>query len=254
MSIFDQFRLDGKVAVVTGGYGLYGAHICRALAEAGALVVVASRNVEKCCESARSLKAKGYEAAGMRVDLSDEESIRSFVNNVISSHGAIDILVNNAVLREGMADLEDITVEGWEQAQKVNSTGTMVITREVIKNMKARGKGNIINISSIRGVDCPHFPVYGSTGMSSPVNYTYDKWGMIGFTKWVAGYYGKYGIRCNAISPGGYSPVFGDQPDNEFIRNYVRMTPLGRFADDDDIKGAIIYLASDASSYVTGHN
>lgn len=121
--------------------------------------------------------------------------------------------------------------------------------------MKEQRSGSIINISSIQGVSGPNFPVYGSTGMSSPVNYTYDKWGMIGFTKWMANYYGKYNIRVNAISPGGYNPdAFKDKDKQEFVENYIRLTPLGRFADEDDIKGPVVFLASEAAKYVTGHN
>jgi NAD(P)-dependent dehydrogenase (short-subunit alcohol dehydrogenase family) len=97
--------------------------------------------------------------------------------------------------------------------------------------------------------------VYGDTGMTSPLNYTYDKWGMVGFTKWIANYYGKHNIRANCISPGGFGPGVADRiGENEFTSNYRKLTPLGRFADTDDIKGPVVFLASDASSYVTGHN
>ena len=119
--------------------------------------------------------------------------------------------------------------------------------------VKQHRKGSIINISSIQGAVGPNFTVYGNTGMSSPVNYSYDKWGMVGLTKWMANYYGEYNIRVNCISPGGYAE--GEQDDkNEFVRNYRKYTPLCRFADDDDIKGPVVFLASEASRYVTGHN
>lgn len=253
MNTLDMFRLDGKTAIVTGGYGLYGKHITRALAEAGATVIIASRNAEKCEEYAEKLVSEGLKAIGASVDLSDETSINTFIDGIVKKYGKIDILVNNAVLRDGITDLEQCTVEGWEKAQKVNSTGLMLITKRAIINMKEQNSGNIINISSIQGVRGPRFVVYEGTDMSSGINYTYDKWGMIGFTKWVANKYGKYNIRCNSISPGGY--IAQQKPEYEsFYKNYKKLTPLGRFADDDDIKGPVVFLASNASKYITGEN
>jgi NAD(P)-dependent dehydrogenase (short-subunit alcohol dehydrogenase family) len=152
-----------------------------------------------------------------------------------------------------MKDLEQLSKTDIENSQLINSTGLMLLTKWVIKIMRKQKAGNIINVSSIQGAIGPNFPVYGKTGMSSPVNYTYDKWGIVGFTKWLANYYGKFNIRANCISPGGYGTGI-DTGKNEFIENYKRLTPLGRFAEDDDIKGPVIFLASEASSYVTGHN
>jgi NAD(P)-dependent dehydrogenase (short-subunit alcohol dehydrogenase family) len=253
MNTMDMFSLNGKVAIVTGGYGLYGKHISLALCEAGAAVIIASRNKERCIQFANMLCSKGYQAMGMELDLSSEGSIISFVQAVIEEYKYIDILVNNSVLRTKHMDLEEVTEQELVEATKVNTIGLMQISREVVKHMKQRGEGNIINISSIQGAVGPNFTVYGDTGMSSPVNYSFEKWGMVGLTKWMANYYGKYNIRVNCISPGGYAE--GDQDDNnEFVRNYRKYTPLCRFADDDDIKGPVVFLASEASRYVTGHN
>ncbi|WP_409342392.1 SDR family NAD(P)-dependent oxidoreductase [Paenibacillus sp. MBLB4367] len=250
------FDLDGQIAIVTGGSGLYGAHISQALCEAGATVIIASRNVDSCEKAASVLREAGHQAFGMQLDLGDEAGICRFVAEVTERFKQIDILVNNSVSRVGLNDLEKTTQEGWEAAQHVNGTGTMLITREVVKPMVARRKGNIINIGSIQGAVGPHFPVYGDTGMTSGIEYTYAKWGMVGMTKWLANYYGRYNIRVNCISPGGYNPV-GTQNEimNEtFTANYKKLTPLGRFSEDDDIKGPIVFLASEASRYVTGHN
>lgn len=253
--MIDLFDLKGKIAIVTGGTGLFGAPISTALAQAGATVIIASRNAAKCEEFAQSLQTQGWQAAGFGLDLASENSIIEFVEAVISKYRKIDILVNNAVSRQGFSDLEQMNAADWEEAQHTNSTGLMLITREVVKNMRANLSGNIINISSIQGVVGPHFPVYGETGMTSPVNYTYDKWGMVGFTKWLANYYGKYNIRANCISPGGYGPGVDQMTGKEeFIANYKRLTPLGRFANDQDIQGPIVFLASEASSFITGHN
>jgi NAD(P)-dependent dehydrogenase (short-subunit alcohol dehydrogenase family) len=255
MDVNALFRLDGKVAIVTGGAGLYGQPICEALAEAGARVIVASRDLQACERFAKSLQDRGLQAEGRALDLSDASSVSRLVASVQESCGQIDVLVNNAVSRQGMGDLEDVTKQEWEQAQLINSTGLMLITQAVIRCMRTQGSGNIINIGSIQGTVGPHFPVYGDTGMTSPLNYTYDKWGMVGFTKWIANYYGKHNIRANCISPGGFGPGVADRiGENEFTSNYRKLTPLGRFADTDDIKGPVVFLASDASSYVTGHN
>lgn len=250
-----MFRLDGKIVVVTGGAGLYGKPITLALAEAGAFVIIASRDEGKCKEYAAELQKDNLKAEGISLDLSDEKSIVDFTNGILKKYKQIDVLVNNAVSREGCKDLDVISKTDLEKSQLINYTGLMLLTQAVIKVMVAQNEGNIINIGSIQGAIGPNFPVYGDTGMSSPVNYTYEKWGMVGFTKWIANYYGKFNIRANCISPGGYGPgIRAGKLKNEFIENYKRLTPLGRFAEDEDIKGPIVFLASKASAYITGHN
>jgi len=249
------FSLEEKIIIVTGGAGYFGRPISWALAEAGATVIIASRNEVNCKELAGELTAAKLKSAGMTLNLGNETSIKSFVKEVEARYGRVDVLVNNAVSREGFKNLEDMSKEEWEKAQAINSTGMMLLTQAVIRIMRKQKSGNIINIGSIQGSVGPNFPVYGDTGMTSPVNYTYDKWAMVGFTKWIANYYGKFNIRANCISPGGYGPgVMESIGQNEFVENYKRLTPLGRFADDDDIKGPIVFLASNASSFVTGHN
>lgn len=251
----DIFNLKNKIVIVTGGTGFFGKPISLALAQAGATVIIASRNEDQCQTYAAELRMANLHAEGYRLDLSDESSVQAFVDIVIKAHGRIDVLVNNAVSRAGFKNLEDVFRADWESAQAINSTGLMLITQAVIKHMCSQGSGNIVNIGSIQGCVGPNFRVYGNTGMTSPVNYTYDKWAMVGFTKWIANYYGKFNIRANCLSPGGYGPgVEQSYGENEFVDNYKRLTPLGRFANDADIKGPIIFLASDASAYVTGHN
>ncbi|HEX3934342.1 MAG TPA: SDR family NAD(P)-dependent oxidoreductase, partial [Puia sp.] len=192
-----MFRIDGKMAIVTGGAGYFGKPISAALAEAGALVIIASRDAGKCDAYAAILREKGWKAEGRALDLSMEGSIDDFVKKVHKDYGRIDILVNNAVSREGMKDLEQLSKADIESAQLINATGLMLLTKSVVGLMREQQAGNIINISSIQGVVGPNFPVYGDTGMSSPVNYSYDKWGMVGFTKWLANYYGRFNIRAN---------------------------------------------------------
>ncbi len=249
------FDLTGKVVLVTGGTGLFGAPMSRALAEAGAQVIIASRNAANCEIFAGKLQKEGYLAAGLGLNLESEESIHVLVTAIKARFGRVDVLVNNAVSREGFRTLEDMDVEEWEQAQRINATGLMLMTKAVIPLMREHGYGNIINIGSIQGAVGPNFRVYGKTGMISPVNYTYDKWGMVGFTKWLANYYGQYNIRANCISPGGYGPgVAQMEGKEEFVANYKALTPLGRFANDRDIQGPVVFLASEAAAYITGHN
>jgi NAD(P)-dependent dehydrogenase (short-subunit alcohol dehydrogenase family) len=252
--VMDLFHLSGQIAIVTGGYGLYGRSITEALCEAGATVIIASRNMDKCMSLAEELNKKGFSAEGKHLDLNKESSIISLIRSVVEKHEKIDILVNNAVYRTLPQNLDEITAEEWQKSQKVNSTGLVLICREAIHVMCRQNSGAIINISSIQGVVGPNFPVYGDTGKTSPTYYTYEKWGMIGLTKWMANRYGRYNIRVNCISPGGYDPDNTWDEKNEFVQNYKRLTPLGRFADENDIKGPILFLASDASKYVTGHN
>jgi NAD(P)-dependent dehydrogenase (short-subunit alcohol dehydrogenase family) len=250
-----MFRLDGKIVIVTGGAGLYGKPISLSLAEAGAHVIIASRNETKCKEFAAELQKKNLSAEGIWMDQADEKSIVDFTNGIVKKYKHIDVLVNNAVSREGCKDLDVISKTDLEQSQLINYTGLMILTQAIIKVMIGQNQGNIINISSIQGAVGPNFRVYGDTGMSSAVTYTYEKWGMVGFTKWIANYYGKFNIRANCISPGGYGPgIRAGKLKEEFVKNYLRLTPLGRFAEDEDIKGPIVFLASEASSYVTGHN
>jgi NAD(P)-dependent dehydrogenase (short-subunit alcohol dehydrogenase family) len=249
------FSLENKIAIVTGGSGFFGTPISIALAEAGAMVIIASRNVEKCREFAASIRDKGGLAEGMALDLESEDSIKGFVSEIKQRYGRVDILVNNAVSREGFNNLEDIEKESWTKAQSINATGLMLITQSVVRIMREQNWGSIINIGSIQGAVGPNFRVYGDTGMTSPVNYTYDKWGMVGFTKWIANYYGKYNIRANCISPGGYGPGVAQMKDKEeFVENYINLTPLRRFATDDDVKGPVVFMASDASAFITGQN
>lgn len=250
-----MFDLKNKIAIVTGGAGYFGKPITIGLAEAGATVIVASRDGEKCRSFASDMRMLGLNVVGEELDLGSGESIKKFTEKVSRKYGRIDILINNAVSREGFKNLGEITAAEWENSQKINSTGLMLISQSVVKVMTGQKSGSIINIGSIQGAVGPNFGVYGETGMTSPVNYTYDKWGMVGLTKWMANYYGKYNIRVNCISPGGYGPGIAESiGENEFVTNYKRMTPLGRFADDDDIKGPVVFLASEAAGYITGHN
>ncbi len=252
MNAARMFDMQGRVALVTGGRGLYGAPISEGLAEAGAHVLIASRNWEACSAFAAELVAQGLSAEGVGLDLADDQSIQSLAAVVQQRFGAVDVLVNNAVSREHYPAFEQLERDDMAASLDVNILGTMALTRALLPLMRAKGSGSIINISSIQGVTAPHFPYY-EEDQSSPVGYTLEKWGLIGFTKWLAARYGKEGIRANAISPGGYDPILQEKRPT-FYGTYAQHTPLGKWPDRDDIKGPVCFLASDASRYVTGHN
>lgn len=252
MNALEMFDLTGKVAIVTGGTGIYGTPISEGLAEAGAKVIIASRNGEKCEEYASELRKLGYDVVGMSLDLGNDESIENFVTAVIERYNCIDILVNNAVTRDGYCNLPDTNREKLSHTLNINVVGTLLLIKSVIPYMQKQGSGSIINISSIQGVGAPHFPFY-EEDQSSPLGYTFEKWGMIGYTKWLAAYYGKDNIRVTCISPGGFDPKLETlRPD--FYRTYQEHTPLKRWPDKSDIKGPILFLASEASRYTTGIN
>ena len=249
----ELFDLTGRCAIVTGGRGLYGASISLGLCEMGATVVIASRNGAKCEELASELREKGYKAIGLSLDLSDDASIKNFVKEVYDRFGRIDILVNNAVDRRNMVSLAEATREKLRDSAETNLSGQMLLSQAVLEYMIPAESGSIINISSMRGIDCPHFPFYPEAMGDQPVNYTTEKWAMVGLTKYMAGRYGKHHIRVNCIAPGGFNPGLSDDPEKKaFVDTYIANCPLGCWANEDDIKGPVVFLASDAANYITG--
>lgn len=253
MHVKELFDLKGQVAIVTGGRGLYGASITSGLCEAGATVVIASRNGAKCEEFAAELRQQGYSAVGMSLDLSDDASIKQLAKNVWEKFGRIDILVNNAVDRRNMTSLADATRQKLQDSVSTNLNGQILLSQAVIEYMIQQDSGSIVNISSMRGLDCPHFPLYPEGWGDQPVNYTTEKWAMVGLTKYMAGRYGKHHIRVNCIAPGGFNPGLSDDPvRKQFVTNYIENCPLGCWANEDDIKGPVVFLASKAANYVTG--
>jgi len=248
--LLELFELSGRVAVVTGGSGLYGRPICRALAEAGAHVALASRNLSACQSYAEELRSQGLQASGHRLDVKDEQSVQEFCHELLAGQGRIDILVNNSVFRQG-GDLTSTSAEDWQSTSSVNSLGLFLVTRKVSEQMTRQGSGSIINISSIYGVVGPDFSIYDGTDMTMPAFYAFDKGGMIAFTRYLACRLARHGVRVNCISPGG---LRDPSQAPRLVQAYEARVPLGRMAGPEDIKGAVAFLASDASSYVTGVN
>jgi NAD(P)-dependent dehydrogenase (short-subunit alcohol dehydrogenase family) len=250
MKPLEMFSLTGKTALVTGGAGLYGRQIVEALAEAGAKTFTASRNLEKLLEYTAGLSSQGYDVIALRVDLGDEKSVLDLRDQLMEQRGRLDILVNNAVLRP-MKGYQDHAAS-FALSMQVNATGLFIITRAMGDIMARQKSGSIINIASIMGLIGPDPSNYVGTQMHAWYpDYFFHKGGMVNFTRFIASCYGAQGVRCNCVSPGG---LFTAKMPEKFVKNYSRRTCLGRLANETDLKGTIVFLASDASAYVTGAN
>jgi NAD(P)-dependent dehydrogenase (short-subunit alcohol dehydrogenase family) len=249
--IRELFSLDGRVALVTGGAGRYGRQISLALAEAGATVIVASRDLARCESFVTELRAAGYKATAQAFDLTSDESVRVLAEELRASVKRIDVLFNNAVtVSTGLP--ERYSTSEWDRAMECNGTGLYRSCLVFGTLMAEQGWGSIVNIGSIYGVISPDFSLYeGHEEMTNPPSYGFAKAGMVQLTRYLAVYFGGHGVRVNCISPGGlYS---ADMPA-DFVARYRARAPLGRLAGANDIKGVSVFLASDASAYVTGQN
>jgi NAD(P)-dependent dehydrogenase (short-subunit alcohol dehydrogenase family) len=244
-TIQELFDLRGKVAVVTGGAGLYGRQIVEALAEAGARTFMASRNVEQLQTQADLFRQAGLEVTALSLDQGREESILALLDTVVRQTGGVDVLVNNAVLRP-MKDWSSPAAD-FAKSLEVNGTGLMAITRAFGEHMAARGGGSIINVGSIQGHVGPDFTLYEGLDWGCAPDYFFHKGGLAQLTRYAASKLGPRGVRVNEIVPGGF---FNDQ-DPRFVVRYNARTFLGRMAGPNDLKGVIVFLASDASAYVT---
>ncbi len=250
MNVLDMFSLSGKVALVTGGAGLYGRQIVEAIAEAGADTIMASRNVEALKKQAEIFNSQGLNNITVhKLDQSDENSIRQLRSDILDKFGKIDVLINNAVARPMKANVYD--PNAFAESMKINATGVYMMSELFAEPMKQQKSGSIINIASIHGMIGLDPTLYEGLGFSSAVpDYFFHKGGMINYTRYFASILGHYNIRVNSISPGGF---FNNQPA-EFVKRYNDRTMLGRMADEKDLKGIVVFLASDASSYITGAN
>ncbi len=264
-TIQEKFDLSGRVAVVTGGAGLLGAEFCRTLAEAGAAVAVVDLNEPAAHHVAHALTQAGHRAQSIPTDITQPDSVGRMVNSVLEAFGRLDILVNSAALdpkfdpqalAQGIAPgaFEDYPLEQWNQALAVNLTGAFLVTQACVRPMLTQGKrGSIINICSTYGLNGPDQRIYIRNGQRvayKPVYYSVTKAGILGLTKYLAAYYAGTEIRVNALTPGG---VYNNH-DDDFVRNYSAKAILGRMARKDEMNGALLFLASDASSYMTGAN
>jgi len=261
--IFDKFRLDGQAAVVTGGAGLLGKEFCRTLAQAGAAVVVADLNQTAAQQVADDLKHSGYKALACAVDVTRPESTRVMADATVASFGRLDILVCCAAMdpkfdpqnqsAQSRNAFEDYPLSAWQQALDVNLTGMFLSAQAAVKPMLAQDHGVIINICSTYGLVGPDQRLYERPGQPQqykPVFYSVTKAGVLGLTRYLATYYAGKNIRVNSLTPGG---IYNNH-DEIFTKNYSFRTVMGRMAHKDEMNGAILFLASDASSYMTGNN
>lgn len=256
-NVMNLFRLDEKWAIITGGARNLGFDMALALAEAGANVVVTSRTLKSAQESARFIAAQtGRQAIGKALDVRDEEEIRKLVAEVLTETGRIDILINNAgnvTSTPETAPLNKRPLELWQEVIDTNLTGSFLLAKHVTDAyMIPNRTGVIINIGSTAGMIGKDRRVYKDTPMGgATVDYHAAKGGVINMTKDMAAYLAPYHIRVNCISPAGF---FRRQPQ-AFVDAYSQTFPMGRMGQDGkEMKGAAVYLASEASSFVTGHN
>ncbi|MBK6290505.1 MAG: SDR family oxidoreductase [Ignavibacteria bacterium] len=256
----DLMRLDGRVAVVTGAAGLLGRRHCEALADAGATVFACDLSAKAAQEVAQNL---GTQHVGMALDVTNDETIMELRSRLLDEHGGVDVLVNNAAMNDMVESplssvessrFENYPVKLFRRVMDVNVTGVFLMSQIIGSIMAESGKGSIINIASTYGVVAPDQSIYRSTSgeqtFYKSAAYPTSKGAVIMLTKFLATYWGHRGVRANCLSPGGVENGQSEQ----FIEQYSRRTPLGRMATSTDYQAALVFLASDASRYMTGQN
>lgn len=246
-------NLTGKTALVTGGAGYLGKAICESLAELGANVIVASRNMDKCIAFAQQLVEKfATNCIGIECDITDESSLESARDEIKEKFGHLDILVNNAWSGRKNS-FESITTTDWLYDIDVCLNGPFLTTK-TFSDMLKESKGVILNVASMYGVVAPDYKLYEGNDYANPPSYGAAKAGIVQFTKYLASFLAKHSIRVNAISPGPFPFKETISENQEFIDRLKRKNMLGRIGEPEDLKGVIAFLCSDASSYVTGQN
>jgi len=263
MTILDKFKLDGQVAVVTGGAGLLGKEFCRTLAEAGASVAVVDLDGSAARQLSEALNENSANSAAFQTNITDPQQVGDMLQEVLGKFKRLDILVNSAALDPkfdpghdtpgASGAFEDFPLQAWQQAMDVNLTGMFLVTQAAVKPMLSQGQGAVINLCSMYGLVGPDQRLYQKEGQPArfkPVYYPVTKAGVLGFTRYLAAYYAGKNIRVNALTPGG---VFNGH-DETFLKEYAARSILGRMATRDEMNGALLFLASQASAYMTGAN
>lgn len=256
------FNLEGRIAIVTGATGLIGTNHCKALAEAGATLVIADLDISRC-EVVKNLLTNTEQHLTISFDITNEEEVKRACAAIIAEYGKIDILVNNAAINDmfenpllagEQSKFENYPVAMFRKSLEANVTGTFLCCQVFGSEMAKVGKGSIINIASTYGMVGPDQSIYknkeGEQLFYKSAAYPATKGAVINFTRFLAAYWGKDGVRVNTLSPGGVE----NSQDDFFVHNYSAKTPLNRMAKPTDYQGAIVFLASDASDYMTGAN
>lgn len=256
----NPFSLSGKTAIVTGSLGLIGRNHCKALYEAGANLIVTDIDNTNCQLFAKEL---GDRASGIGADITNPEDVKKLRDFTLNTFGSIDILVNNAAINDKFEDpaalfeqskFENYPLELWHKSIAVNVTGMFLCSQIIGTVMSECGKGSIINVASTYGIVAPNQDLYidesGNQKFFKTPAYPVTKGAVISFTKYLAAYWGAKGVRVNTLTPGGVE----NNQDEFFIAEYSKRTPLKRMAQPTDYKGALVFLASDASAYMTGSN
>ena len=239
------FDLSGRVAIVTGGSIGLGRQMAEGLAEMGANLVLCARKKERCEQAAEELKHLGAKTMALACDVKNPEHVRNVVQETVSQFGRIDILINNAGTSWG-APVEDMQLEHWNKVIETNLTGTFLFSQAAGKLMVRQRRGKIINISSVAGIR-------GAPPEFQAIGYHASKGGVIAFTKDLACKWGIYNIQVNAIAPGWFPTHMSQVVIERNRETFLKKIPLGRFGNDHDLKGPAVFLASDASDFITGH-
>jgi NAD(P)-dependent dehydrogenase (short-subunit alcohol dehydrogenase family) len=245
MNKYQMFDLTARVAVITGGSVGLGRQMAEGFAQMGANLVLCARKKERCTQTAEELAKFGIKTLALPCDVKDPASIRAVTETVQKEFGRIDILVNNAGTSWG-ALTEEMTLEQWNKVIETNLTGTFLFSQIVGKVMIAQRRGKIINIASVAGMR-------GAPPRFSAIGYSTSKAGVIMFTRDLACKWGMYNIQVNAIAPGWFPTAMSEKLIERNKEEFLAGIPLGRFGGPQDLKGAAIFLASDASNFVTGH-
>ncbi|NCO36706.1 MAG: short-chain dehydrogenase [Armatimonadetes bacterium CG2_30_59_28] len=250
MSSQELFDLHGKVAFVTGGAGFLGTAFCEALSDAGARVVIASRDVSRCQELADRLDG---DHLAMELDLSDAEGIQRAIDATVEQTGRIDILVNNGY-RGASQPISETTADDFQASFQVGVTSYFVASKHAHGYMKAVGGGSIINIGSMYGIVGSYPDAYAGLDVCSPANYHALKGAVVHLTRHLAVYWARDNVRVNCLSPGPFPSTLIRQEKAEFVRRLESHSPMSRMGEPEELKGALLLLASGAGSYITGHN
>jgi len=249
-SLRDLFSLDGKVALVTGGAGYLGRPMCEALAELGARVAIASRKVENCRRLADDL---GDGHLALPLDIASADSLRGVIAEVIERLGGLHVLVNNAYSGP-LKTVHTATEDDFAESLRNGVTAYFVAAQAAWRHMREHGGGSIINLASMYGIVGSYPEAYEGTDFASPPNYHAAKGAVIQLTRHLAVYWAKDGVRVNAISPGPFPRTDQRAELAVMVRRLETKSPMGRMGEPVEMKGALALLASDAGSYITGHN